>query len=73
MMRCLKLKKAAKIEVISRHMSKQNLDVSEHNIVDCEDVEEFDEFGNDTELSDDDMDEVRTGWEICRYFSCFYL
>ena len=73
MMGCLKLKKAAKIEVISRHVRTQNLDVSEHNIVDCEDVEEFDEFRNDTDLSNDDMNEMRTGREICRYFSCFYL
>ena len=57
MMGSLKLKKAAKIEVISRHVRTQNLHVSEHNIVDCQDVEEF---GNDTELSDDGMDEVRT-------------
>ena len=51
---CLTLKKAAKIEVISRHVRSQSLNASEHNILGHEVGEMVDE--NDS--SDDDMDEV---------------
>ena len=62
MKECLKLQKGAKIEVISRHVRTQSVCETD-NIVDQ--GEEMDDE-NDFELSDDDMDEVRSWYDSYR-------
>ena len=58
MKECSKLQKGAKIQVISRHVRSQSVVIPGHNIADQgEGIHACAE--NDSELSDDDMDEVR--------------